>query len=61
MFSTVNNTDAHKHPITATQVNHRNGYGRVRPYSKKDSWREGMIQTAFIASFREAKFYNNLK
>lgn len=37
-------------PITAAQVNHRKGYGRVRPYSKKDSWREGMIYFSFIAA-----------
>lgn len=48
-------------PIIAAQVNHRKGYGRVRPYSKKDSWREGMIYNSFIAASRETKFQNTLQ
>lgn len=41
-------------PMIAAQVNHRKGYGRVRPYSKKDSCREGMIYFSFITASKEA-------
>ena len=61
ILSIVNKMVAHMHPTIAAHVNHRNGYGRVSPYSKKDSWRGGMVHVSIIASFRDTRIQNKLE